>query len=544
MFSKADIQDIYPLSPMQEGMFFHWLYDPEALSYFEQTAYRFSGSLDPRGAEISFNNVVARHDALRTIFNSKAGERCLQIVLKKRPVDFDYQDISNVADQSAYIKRYLANDRNRKFDLTRDVLFRVALLKTSSSEFVLIWSHHHIIMDGWCKNVLIDEFVAFYRCYLQGRNASPAPATQFGKYIEWLGGLERDASKVFWNRFLADFTKPSIIAPVLYATGNNESQYANGKVELTIETSLAERIQSLAARLGVTANSIIQAAWGFLLSRINRCEDVVFGLTMSGRPHQVRGVETIVGLFINTIPFRVRSNDVFCFSDLVRNVQKDMIALGEHQYSSLSDVLSGTELKRKLFDHLLVFEDFSEFSAGAAKKICFDDANTIELLDSEVFEQSNYDFIVNVDKGRSWQIRFEFNGNCHKKWYVRRLARRFLQLLESSVSDPVGDMKQLSSLSALELKMLDLWKESLDIRSCSEVEGNPTFFELGGNSDRCLQFCKLVKEQFNVRLSEGEVEVSGGFFDLCEYVEQLKNPVKVGLNGRMLKRERRLSYEK
>lgn len=541
MFSKTDVQDIYPLSPLQEGMFFHWLYDPDALSYFEQTAYRFSGTLDPQGVEISFNKVVERHDALRTIFNNKAGERILQIVLKKRPLDFYHEDISNHADQRTYIKNYLTDDRNRKFNLTRDVLFRVALLKTSPSEFVLIWSHHHIIMDGWCKNVLINEFVEFYRGYLQGRNVSLPPPAQFGKYIEWLGGLESNTSKAFWNRFLAGFTKPSVVAPANRSTSSNENRYAAGKVELIIEKSLVARIQSLASRMGVTANSIVQTVWGLLLSRINNSEDVVFGLTMSGRPHQVRGVENIVGLFINTIPFRVCHKDEVYFADLVANVQKDMIGLTEHQYSSLSDILSETSLKRNLFDHLLVFEDFSAFSGDDAKKIRFDEAHTIELLDYEVFEQTNYDFNINVDKGDLWHIRFEFNEHRHKKWYVKRLSRRFIQLLESSVSNPLRKLEDLSSLKVFESRMLDLWKRVLDIRSGSEVESNPTFFELGGNSERCMQLCKLVKEEFNVHVNEGELEVSGGFFDFCDYVERLKDTVKVGFNGRILKRERRVS---
>lgn len=541
MFSKTDVQDIYPLSPLQEGMFFHWLYDPDALSYFEQTAYRFSGTLDPKGVEISFNKVVERHDALRTIFNNKAGERILQIVLKKRPLDFYHEDISCLTNQGTYIKNYLADDRNRKFNLTGDVLFRVALLTTSPSEFVLIWSHHHIIMDGWCKNILIDEFVEFYRGYLQGRNVSLPPATQFGKYIEWLGSLESNTSRAFWNRFLAGFTKPSVIAPINHSTANNDDRYAVGKVELIIEKPLVRSIQSLASRMGVTANSIVQAVWGLLLSRINNGEDVIFGLTMAGRPHQVCNVESIVGLFINTIPFRVCHKNVACFVDLVANVQKDMIALTEYQYSSLSEVLSETPLKRNLFDHLLVFEDFSAFSGDDSKKIRFDEANTIELLDYEVFEQTNYDFNTNVNKGDSWQIRFEFNEHRHKKWYVKRISRRFVQLLESSVLNPLRNLEHLSSLNVVELRMLDLWKRVLDIRSSFEVEANPTFFEVGGNSERCMQLCKLIKEEINVHVNEGDVEVSGGFFDFCDYVEQLKDPVKVSFNGRVVKREKRLS---
>ncbi len=217
IFSKKNIKNIYPLSPMQEGMFFHALYEPTSSVYFEQTSYRMHGQLNIPLIEKSINELFRRYDILRTVFSQKKADQLLQIVLKEREADFHFEDISHRDNKEDYVGEFKKKDRDRVFDLSRDVLMRVAVLKVGPEEYEFIWSHHHILMDGWCMGILITEFLQIYNCFLENRPYKLPAVIPYSEYIGWLERQDKKRSADYWNCYLEDYDELASISQVTSA---------------------------------------------------------------------------------------------------------------------------------------------------------------------------------------------------------------------------------------------------------------------------------------------------------------------------------------
>ena len=205
MFRSKDIQDIYPLSPMQEGLFFHSLVDKTSNDYFVQISYRIRGDLDIMCVQKSLQVLVRRHDILRTVFNyKKKSQQILQVVLKDRDIDFSFVDLGNAEyeDRVRLVDLHRHQERMRAFDLTKDVLMRVSVLRTGLYNYEFIWSYHHILMDGWCLGILTDEYSEIYNSFLQNRSPSLSSVRPYKNFIQWLSAQDSAAAALYWQHYL------------------------------------------------------------------------------------------------------------------------------------------------------------------------------------------------------------------------------------------------------------------------------------------------------------------------------------------------------
>ena len=462
----GQVQDLYPLTPMQEGMLFHALYDTSSAAYFEQTSYHLQGEFDIGLMEKSLNELFKRHDILRTVFLHEDIDHPVQVVLKDRRVDFYHEDLREIpqrqpADKEAYIAEFKQKDRKRYFDLSKDVLMRTAVLRRDRSEYEVIWSFHHVLMDGWCVGILNAEFFEIYNSFLANRPHRLPAVTPYRTYIQWLEKQDRQRSKEYWHQYLAAYEEVAAVPKMKKIDAAADEEYKRTEIYLVLNREKTQRLNQTAGRNHVTMNIITQTLWGIMLGKYNRKEDVVFGAIVSGRPFELEGVETIVGLFINAIPVRIRFNQKTRLNDLLQKVQEEAIASEPHHYHPLAEIQAESPLKQHLIDHLFIFENqpvaqqierYGEETGETRQTretLTNKDNNALRLRLSnvEVFEQTNYDFNIELGVAEQLVVRFLFNSNIYDPAFVQRISNHYLHLLEQAMNDEEIEINRIALLT-------------------------------------------------------------------------------------------------
>jgi amino acid adenylation domain-containing protein len=443
---KDNIQDIYSLSPLQEGLFFHNITDRSSSAYFIQVSYRLHGKLNACHVQQSLNMLAERYDVLRTSFVLEGLKKTFQVVLKERKPDFIFEDISAIADQDAFLQAARLKDRERSFDLTHDPLMRVTMLKLGDAEYEFIWSHHHITMDGWCTGIVIQEFSQIYESLQHGRTPVLPPVTQYKEYIRWLEKRDRTAAADYWKNYVEGFDVQTGIAPT---NTQQPAGYDNCEVMAEVPKENFDKLQELCGKLKVTLNSLMQSAWALLLSRYTNREDLVFGTVVSIRPPEIRNVETMVGLFINTLPVRITLNRNESFTDLVARVQKNALQSERHQSHPLADIQASSALKQNLLDHVFVVGNYpvADQLEGMRQEPAQDKVN---ISDVQSHEQVNYHFSINISGSDHLRIRFNYNGLVYNKEFIERLAGHYLSILHDITADPSRKLDTFRMLSQQE----------------------------------------------------------------------------------------------
>ncbi|MFB6367572.1 amino acid adenylation domain-containing protein [Paenibacillus elgii] len=438
---RQNIKDIYRMTPTQEGMYFHYLLDKDSLAYLEQTVYRLHGNLDMPLVKRSLEELFSRYDILRTVFNHEKVDVPLQVVLKQRDVDFFYKDLREMTDEAGrteYLTAYKSSDKQRKFDLTKDVLMRVAVFRLGEREYEFIWTSHHILMDGWCVEILVSNFSDIYSDLVHGRPSRLTPVKQYRAYVEWLEAQNRQQTADFWKHYLRGFEEQTAI-PAWSLPELTHAAYNPEQVRLELSREQTDALNRIAGKNHVTLSTVMKTAWGVLLAKYNRKQDVVFGGVVSGRPAELDGVEDMVGLFINTIPVRIMAEDQTRLSDLFKRVQADAAETEPFHYYSLAKIQADSSLKQNLFDHIFVFENFplAERLDQAVQSGAESGGAQAEFTISDVqsFEQTHYDFNILIAPGDKLYVQFDFNGAVHSRAFVERLAKHYELVLNQLVAE-------------------------------------------------------------------------------------------------------------
>ncbi|MBE5097613.1 condensation domain-containing protein, partial [Bacillus thuringiensis] len=249
-----------------------------------------------------------------------------------------------------WIKRYTAEDKERGFNLAEDVLMRMAILRTNEQTYHVIWSFHHILMDGWCMPLAIQEIFETYYAIQEQREPELSIVTPYSDYIEWLEVQDYEESSKYWNNYLEGYEGQTLLPKV--TSGRDNESYASGNLVWNLGQELTEQLKQVAKSNQVTLNTLMQTAWSVLLQRYNNSTDVVFGSVVSGRPSEIVGVENIIGLFINTIPVRIRCEAEESFVEVMKRNQKQAIASHAYDTYPLYEIQTQTEQKQNLINHI------------------------------------------------------------------------------------------------------------------------------------------------------------------------------------------------
>jgi hypothetical protein len=302
-----NLEDLYQLSPMQQGMLFHTIYAPESGAYFEQTVFTIKGELDKAAFERAWQRVVKRHSILRTSFLWEDLEKPLQVVYREVSLAIDERDLRHASseEQLAQLEDYLRSDRARGFDLGTAPLLRLALFRISDQLYKFIFTRHHLLLDRWSRSVALKEVFAFYEAFAKGEELVLPEPRPYSEYIAWLDKQDAGAAESHWKSSLAGVTAPTSLTidrkSVELALQGRE--FSDERTQLSQRST--ETLKDFARENKLTLNTLAQAAWALLLNRYSGDENVVFGVTIAGRPATLDGVESMVGLFVNTLPLSV-----------------------------------------------------------------------------------------------------------------------------------------------------------------------------------------------------------------------------------------------
>ena len=363
-------EDVYPLSPLQEGMLFHSLYAPGSGQYVVQMWTPLAGGLDVERFRQAWRLAVHAHPILRTAFAWEGVSRPLQVVHRDAEPAWDLQDWRTLAPDriDAQFEEYLARERTRGFRLDRPPLLRFGLVRVADDAWRFLWCCHHLLLDGWSRPLVLEEVAAAYEAL--GRGESPAfePRPPFRDYIRWLGEQDLAAAERFWRRTLSGFPAATAIVPALPRSARPDAAAGGFDSERRwLAAEVTERLEAAARRHQLTLGTIVHGAWALLLGRYTGSRDVVFGLTVAGRPAELAGVERMVGPFINTLPARVRIAPGEPAMRWLRDLQQHLVEVRQLEYSPLAEVQRWSEVPpgTPLFETLVVFENYPSTPGGA-----------------------------------------------------------------------------------------------------------------------------------------------------------------------------------
>ncbi len=431
------VEDEYALTPLQEGLLFQGLYAPEHGHYIEQLHARLDGELDITAFARAWQSVIGRHAVFRTSFHWRGVERPVQRVARKVKFALETNDWRGLApsEQEVRLVDALARDRSRGFDLEHAPLTRVTLLRLGRGRWQWIWTHHHLVLDGWSLTLIVGEVLAAYDAYQRGSEPVLPARRPYRDFIDWLATQDRQAARAFWRERLAGFDAPNRLEALQDLTSGIATAGARaggpGERDLVFTPEETAALQDWARAQRVTLNTVVSACWARLLALHSGSEDVVFGVTVSGRPAELDGFEDMVGLFINTLPMRVRLRPDLPLGEWLRELQMQQATMQAHEHMRLVDIQHESEVRagENLFDTLLVFENYPV------------DPDNLKLPEGLALgpvtfvERTNYPLALAAIPGNSLTLRVYHDRARFGDAVIERLLRELSVLVRTMIAN-------------------------------------------------------------------------------------------------------------
>ena len=519
--SQKDIEAIYELSPQQQGMLFDSLQGSGSGIHVEQKIYRLNGEVDARAMERAWQSLVDRHTILRTAFVWKNRDQPLQVVLRRVPLRFvthDWRQLSETERQEKLVAE-LDADRRRGFDLSKAPLMRVNLFRTGENEYQLAWTHHHIILDGWCRPIIDREVRSLYEAFSTGQDFRLPPTRPYRDFIAWLKQQDLSKAESFWRRSLAGFTRPTPLGVETDGKDLANNRDSLGTYRGRLPLAASNVLRSFVRQNHLTLNTIFQGVWGLLLSRYSGEKDVVFGTTVSGRPAELESVGSMIGLFINTLPFRVSVTPGPLVPWFMK-LQDQHLEVRNYQFCSAGQIHQWSDVPgaQPLYESILVFENYpSNPSATSGVVFNTDDAYSIGA-------QTRYPLNLLVIDRPALEVYVAYDPDRLESDDVARLVDHIFMLLKAIIGNPEQDLKTLlnripaneaprvrprqetelredralvSPRNKTEEVLAQIWSKVLGIKRFS-IDDN--FFELHGHSLLATQVVSRIRDAFNVQM--------------------------------------------
>jgi amino acid adenylation domain-containing protein len=460
---RRGIEDVYPLSPMQSGLLFHSLYAPQGGLYVEQVQNLFKGALNLQALRTAWERVQERHAILRSSFRWEGLRRPLQVVHEQCGLRWHEEDWRGHSreEQEKRLRDYARAERESGFDMSEGPLHRYQVLRLADQEWQLVWSFHHILLDGWCLSLVLEEVYAIYDSLLRGEESALERPRPYRDYIAWLQQQDLKAAESYWRKRLAGFRAPTQIG---FETSNDNETRSHGEQNLEVSKGATKALESLAREQQVTLNTVVQGAWAVLLSRYSGEQDVVYGVTVSGRPPELAGVEQMVGLFVNSLPLRVQVESDAAVGTWLQRLQADQAEMRQYEYSPLVEVQGWSEVDRgvRLFETLLAYANHpvTTMTGGQTGS----DEAVLEHEQEWAMERTNYPLTLMVRPGERLLLRLLYEEQHYTAETVQTVLQHLDQILVSMAGGAhqrLGDLRMLTS--AEEDLILDEWNSTQEI---------------------------------------------------------------------------------
>ncbi|ALG14846.1 non-ribosomal peptide synthetase [Kibdelosporangium phytohabitans] len=418
------IEDLYPLSPVQEGILFHTLTSPDSALYTTRLSWD-AGDLDPDAFTQAWQEAARRHPVLRTRVVWTEVDRPLQVVDARPRFPVNRLDWTASHDQSRELDELLTAERERGFALDEGPLVRVTLIRTGQSAWRVLLESHHIAIDGWSSATLVGDVLALYQAIRNDTPLSRPARRPFRDYVAWLGQQPREKDREFWTGYLAGFTQPTPL-PVAEVLNPGHGHVLR---EIDIPEDLAGKLGAFVREARITRNTVFQAAWGLVLAGHTSRDDVVFGATVSGRSG-LTGIEDMIGMFINTLPLRVRAAADRPLGRWLRELQEGRGRMPS-EHTALVDIARYSEVNRRtpLFNTVLVFENYP------VEQPVRDALHGLSPEALRVDDSNNYPLTLIVEDGPQLRVRVMYDNTRFADADIRGLGRSVVGAL-TGLTDP------------------------------------------------------------------------------------------------------------
>ncbi|HLS79683.1 MAG TPA: amino acid adenylation domain-containing protein, partial [Nocardia sp.] len=431
------LTDVWPLSALQSGLHFHARMAEHSVDvYTAQAVLTLTGRVDSARLRASAQALLDRYENLRTAFVTDSDGTAVQVVLDGVRADWTEHDRVATGEAADLIEA----DRLRRFDLAEPPLIRFTLIQVAADRWQFVVSNHHILLDGWSMPLLMRDLLMLYAFHA---DVSQLPSVRsYRHFLEWSARQDKAASLAAWSAALDRVSEPTLLAR---ADARHEITELSGEYLFELDEAATARLTGLASTLGVTPNTVLQVAWGLLAGYMSGSEDVLFGTTVSGRPAQLAGVESMVGLFINTVPVRVRFDAAEQARELLVRVQGEQADLLDHHYVGLAEIQSAVGIGA-LFDTLVVFESYPVDAEGIQAQAADIDGMAVTGIDAA--DATHYPLTLIAQLDTRLRIRAGYQGGLFDEPTVRRIADRLVRVLDAITTDParrVGDIEMVDA---------------------------------------------------------------------------------------------------
>ncbi|NMF64890.1 non-ribosomal peptide synthetase [Brasilonema octagenarum] len=479
-----NIEDIYTLSPTQQGMLFHILSAPDSRMYFEQTLCTLHGTLNIAAFEQAWQQIVDRHPSLRTAFVWQGLNQPVQIVHRQAKLSiqqYDWLKLST-AEQEAQLQIYLEADRKHSFELAKPPLMRLILIQTNVDTYQFIWSICHLVLDAWCVNTILKEFFCVYEALCQNQILQLQPSRLYRDYIAWLKQQDLSEAEVFWRKVLQGFTTPTPLVGDWIANDSLDQHQGFSQQQVQLSQATTEALKSLAQQHHLTLNTLVQGVWALLLSYYSGEADVVYGTVVSGRPPTLPGVSSMVGVFINTLPTRLLVSGEASLLSWLKELQFQQLNIRKYECTPLVQIQNWSEVPpgMPLFESILVFENSSvNISSLPTGNLRIDNVRSVI--------NSNYPLVFLVKPWSQLSLNIFYDLRHFSTVTVTRMLSHVAALLNNIVADPN------TTLAALTQSIVNNPEQLI-----SDVERQQLLVEFNNTrrdyiNDKCIH--QLIEEQ-------------------------------------------------
>ncbi|MEV0089876.1 condensation domain-containing protein, partial [Saccharopolyspora sp. NPDC050642] len=459
--TSPDFEDVLPLSPLQEGLLFHAVYDGGGGDvYVMQLVFDFAGEVDGEALRRAGDVLLRRYPNLRACFVHEGLSRPVQVVPRDSGIGWSEVDLSDCGEAGHELTRLLERDRAAGFDVQRGPLLRLMLVHLGEGRSRLVVTNHHLVLDGWSLPLLVRELFALYD--RRGDDSDLPVPGRYRDFLAWLANRDRDAALGAWAEALDD------AQPLLVGSGDRAPVLPDG-YSLELPEPLTTALARWARERGLTLNTVVQGAWGLLLSRWTGRGDVVFGSTVSGRPPELPGVESVLGLFINTIPVRIRLDPSESIVDMLVRFQEEQARLLDHQHLGLADIQrqAGTG---ELFDTAIAFENYP-----LDPDEVLNPSSAITVTSVSSWDATHYALHLVVMPGERLRLRFGYRPDVFDRSTVEGFAGRLVEILRTVVDEPDQHVGRIDILTDAEHHRL--LEESSGSRTSVPAVTLPELFE-------------------------------------------------------------------
>ena len=450
-----NVEDIYPLSPAQAGMLFHSIAAPGTGVYVTQISTLLQGRLDQEKFIAAWQQVIQRHASLRAAFVWDGVDEPLQVIRSKVTISWELLDwrIRPESEYQAAIAARMQTDRVASFDLTAAPLMRMTLIRLGGDSWRLLWTVHHLLLDGWSMPIVLDEVLQLYRAATAGKIAELPEVRPWRDYIAWLQARDASADEPFWRRYLSGFHARNVLQ-----TGAAQGDPPEASVLMTehiLSADVTRRLAEVAREQRVTLSTLVHGAWALLLHHYCDARDLVFGSTVSGRPAELAGVERMVGMFINTLPVRVAIDEHGSMQEWLQALQSNLLALRSYEATHLVNIQSWSDVPRgeSLFDSIVAFENYPSADGSA-------DDGGIHTGDTQHLEQSNFPLALLAVPGECLRLILAHRLSRYSEKTAQRMLRHLQTLLAGIPEYLDQPPTAVPILDEVERRQLDAWNET------------------------------------------------------------------------------------